>query len=172
MRNLELKVPLPALSAARERARMLGAEPAGVQEQTDAYFDVPHGRLKLRRIAGQREATLIAYRRPDEAASRYSDYLLAPAAEPDALGEVLVRALGVLVVVRKRRELWRFGATRIHLDEVEGLGSFVELETVLGGQPVEAAEAEHRLVRDRLGLADLLPIPGSYGDLLLALRER
>lgn len=172
LRNLELKVPVPALAEAREAMGRIGAVPMGSQAQTDTYYRVPHGRLKLRQIAGQGGATLIAYDRPDEPASRYSDYLLAPVADPDALRATLALALGVLVVVRKRRELWRYGATRIHLDAVDGLGSFVELETVFGGQPAAAAVAEHLLVRDRLGLAALVAIPGGYADLLLAARER
>lgn len=171
MRNLELKVRVESLEPVRQLARALGAVPDGVLLDTDTYFRTNAGRLKLREATGEGgTAILIAYRRPDRAASRYSDYILVSVEQPVALKAALELTLGILVVVRKRRELWRFGATRIHLDTVDELGTFVELETVLGGQTARAAEAEHRLVRDALGLTNLPAIAGSYSDLLLVAR--
>jgi adenylate cyclase class IV len=114
-------------------------------------------------------AVLIAYARPDDAGSRLSDYLLSPVGEPASLREALACALGVRAVVEKRRALYRYGRTRIHLDRVAGLGAFVELETVLDadapGVATEAA-AEHRRAIALLGLDSLPAIAGSYGDLL------
>jgi adenylate cyclase class IV len=172
MRNLELKVAVDDLADARQRALALGAELVGTLHQCDTYFRARHGRLKLRETAGAREATLIAYDRPDEAASRVSDYRLVLVRDPEPLKAALTMTLGVLVVVCKEREHWQHGATRIHLDRLAGLGSFVELESRIHRQSAESeAESEHLLVRDGLGLAQRPPIPGSYADLLLALKR-
>ena len=193
MRNLELKVRCPngaALAALAARALAGGAVYLRTMGQRDTYFVTPRDRLKLREWwreedgaaarpadggsrdrarewdeAGPAGAVLIAYRRPDRAGSRYSDYLLSPVDEPRALGAVLTEALGVRVVVEKRRVLHRYGDTRIHLDLVADLGAFVELETVLASGEAEAV-AEHRAVAALLGLDALPVVAGSYSDLL------
>lgn len=192
MHNLELKVRCPddaALAALEERARSHGAVYLRTMRQRDTYFVAPCGRLKLREWsreetapaladpggdgeAGERGATLIAYDRPDDAASRLSDYLLCPVPDPDALREALARSLGVWHVVEKQRRLLRWGRTRIHLDRVAALGPFVELETVVEHFPGPddarrlAADVEHRQVIALLGLDRLPVIAGSYSDLL------
>lgn len=196
MHNLELKVCCPddaALAALESAARAQGAAYLRTMHQRDTYFAAPHGRLKLREWhredddpatdiqadaseAGASGATLIAYARPDDAGSRVSDYLLCPAPDPAALREALARALGVWLVVEKRRRLYRWGHTRIHLDRVAALGAFVELETVVEHFPGTeserqvAAEIEHRKVIALLGLDRLPAIAGSYSDLLAAMR--
>lgn len=172
MRNLELKVVVDHLTSVRAAARALGADDGGLSQDVDVYYRVQHGRLKLRQTAGQPAATLIAYLRPDSPGSRYSDYQLVLAPDPPALHAALAQSLGVLATVSKERRLLLYGQTRIHLDRVAGLGNFVELETVVA-EPGEAeAEAEadsaHALVRDRLGLGDLVTVAGGYLDLLLA----
>lgn len=171
-RNLELKVRLTpdGMIAVRERVQALGVAVTR-QDQVDRYFAVPEGRLKLRAIAYDTEparAELIAYRRPDEDGSRWSAYRLTPI-DPDVaddLAETLGHVLPVMVVVRKRRHIAIWRDTRIHLDDVDGLGPFVELETVISGQSDAMAEAEHRDVIDRLGLATWPIEPGSYSDIL------
>jgi predicted adenylyl cyclase CyaB len=176
-RNLELKV---RLDPTRERAVRAAMRALGVpierQRQVDRYFAVPAGRLKLRTVAYDTEpsrAELIAYRRPDEAGSRWSAYRITPLDPPaaDDLAATLGHVLPALVEVRKLREIAIWSATRIHLDAVEGLGWFAELETVLDGQGDDGAAAEHREVIDRLGLAALPVEAGSYSD-LLARQER
>ena len=171
-RNLELKVRLApgAMARVRERTVALGS-PLACQAQIDRYFAVPDGRLKLRAVAYDTEpsrAELIAYRRPDEAGSRWSAYRITPL-EPgtaDDLATTLAHVLPIVAEVRKRREIAIWRSTRIHLDEVEGLGPFVELETVLAGQADAQAEAEHREVIARLGL-DAWPVEAtSYSDLV------
>ena len=129
--------------------------------------------------AAETGAVLIAYARADTTDSRLSDYLLYPVADAPALREALTRTLGVRVVVEKRRVLYRYGRTRIHLDSVAGLGAFVELETVLadeaddaGAGVAEGAAAEHRAVVELLGLDRLPPVAVSYGDLLAAEQAR
>jgi predicted adenylyl cyclase CyaB len=137
---------------------------AARMRQVDTYFHVHHGRLKLREI-DDREAQLIQYERADRAAAHPSDYFVAPVEEPALLKQALTRALGVRAVVEKTRELYLWGRTRVHLDEVAGLGSFLELETVVGDQTVEEAEQECREVQAVLGVREEALVSGSYADL-------
>jgi adenylate cyclase class IV len=168
-RNIEVKARCTDLTAAREAARSLGAEFAGILEQRDTYFVAVHGRLKLREIAGA-SAELIAYSRADAAAVRGSDYRLVPVPDPAALRGALAAALGVRSEVFKRRELWLWRGVRIHLDEVQELGTFVELEAVMAaGEPDEAGHRKVAVLRDALGIAEADLIGCSYADLL---RER
>jgi predicted adenylyl cyclase CyaB len=164
MRNIEVKARCADLELARERVERLGARPLGATRQRDTFFAAPGGRLKLR-VGDDGRGELIAYRRPDHAAPRASDYRIYPTAEPALLHAVLADALGEIGVVEKRRRVWLHGRTRIHLDEVAGLGAFVELETVLEGQPEDDARAELAQVAAALDLdaADL--VAGAYVDL-------
>ncbi|MGA7670721.1 MAG: class IV adenylate cyclase [Nitrolancea sp.] len=168
MRNIETKARVADLERVRNVALTIGAEDRGVQRDTDSYFRVAHGRLKLRVSEGIPGGTLIAYHRPDQSGSRDSDYCLVAIVDPDALKEALSETLGVLVEVRKRRHLFIYGATRIHLDEVDDLGAFIELETLLGDHARDNAEAEHAFLRVQLGLQIETTIAGSYSDLLMA----
>jgi adenylate cyclase class 2 len=165
-RNLEVKARHADLAAARAAAERLGARAAAVEVQTDTYFRVPHGRLKLRAIEGQ-PAVLIWYDRPDNTGTRGSDYYLVPVPDAAALKAALTAALGVRGEVRKRRAIYLWHNVRIHLDEVAGLGNFVEFEAVLAAAEDEVTAAS-RL--DELGRA-LAILPGdhlapSYADLL------
>jgi homotetrameric cytidine deaminase len=164
-RNVEIKARDPDPATTLERALALGASDEGVLVQRDTYFGGARGRLKLR----EQEpggAQLIAYARPDSDEARTSSYRLADVGDPAAVREALEAALGTRVVVEKRRHLLLWEGVRIHLDEVEGLGSFVELEGVAA--PESDLAREHELVarlRDELGLGE--PVPVSYSDLLL-----
>ncbi len=166
-RNVELKCRCRDLEAVRRRAEAAGARDAGVLVQRDTFYGAGRARLKLRVIEGAR-AELISYERPDEEGPRTSRYRIAPVERPDELGAVLAHALGVTGEVRKRRRLRLLRNTRIHLDEVEGLGHFVELETVLG----DGSEAEGRRELDEiaaaLGLEDEERVAVAYVELLRA----
>ena len=168
-RNLELKLRLPDLATVR-RACAAVAKPAGAMEQVDTYFHVPHGRLKLREQLGAAaapEATLIAYHRPDKADVRASEYHLVPVPDAAALKAALSAALGVRGVVRKRRELLRYHNVRIHLDEVGGLGTFLEFEAIISQQADEELSSRRLSELCRLlGLDRSRGIAGSYADLL------
>ncbi|MFQ6012799.1 MAG: class IV adenylate cyclase [Thermoplasmata archaeon] len=138
--------------------------------QVDTYFHVGQGRLKLRVVEGRDEGTLIYYRREDRPDPKRSRVSLLPAADPAALLGLLREALGVLVEVRKRRRIFRWGEVQIHLDEVAGLGDFVEFERLLdvsGG--VTQAEAEFAELRTSLGIRDEDLVAGSYSDAVLKL---
>ena len=179
-RNLELKVKCEpaALEAARARLTDAGIVLRSLR-QVDTYFCTGRGRLKLRETDsddGPPTAELIAYARPNEAGPRWSDYRIVPIAIAQApmLKAVLAEAVGLQVVVTKIRQVARHRRTRVHLDVVEDLGAFIELETVVGDGPDAAAEAELAEVAALIGLhrpgaadgADV--VAGSYADLLLA----
>jgi adenylate cyclase class IV len=172
MRNLKIKTRYDDLDLARQLALSLGAKDGGVSQDADTYFRVQHGRLKLRQAAGDSHGTLIHYDRPDRVESRYSEYRLATVGEAREIEAVLDAALGTLVrVIKIRHVLLYSAATRIHLDQVERLGRFVELETVFRGQSKEEAQAEQELVKEALGLNRREPVALSYSDLLLRPKE-
>ncbi len=165
-RNVEIKARLRDPAATAARARELAAAEAVVINQRDTFFACPEGRLKLREFADGR-GELIFYRRPDQAGPKVSDYALAPVEDARALLAVLEAALPVRGVVAKRRSLLMCGRTRIHLDEVEGLGSFLELEVVLrGDEAATDGEAEARRLLDALGIPARDLVEGAYLDLL------
>lgn len=166
--NVELKAIDRDPEATAARVAALGAVPTGVLEQHDTYFPARHGRLKLRRDGAGGAGELIAYRRPDDPDATQSEYVLAPATAPDALAEALDAGLGTVVVVSKRRRLFMWEGVRIHLDEVDGLGSFIEFEAVLpDAGDVEAARAKVERLRTELGIEDDALVAVGYADLLL-----
>jgi adenylate cyclase class 2 len=165
-RNIELKWRCVALGPILARALAAGARDEGLLAQVDTFFAAPRARLKLR-DCGNGTAELISYRRADEAAARTSDYLrLAVPAEP--MLAILEHALEVTGRVVKSRHLLLLGATRIHLDTVEGLGHFVELETVVDERGPAQAHAELARLASLLGLADEDRVAVAYRDLLAA----
>jgi predicted adenylyl cyclase CyaB len=169
MRNLEFKARLDDPKRAMARARQLGADLYGDLRQTDTYFDTPRGRLKLRETAGH-QAELIYYQREEDSSNRGSDYEVAHSREPGELRDLLTHASGVLAVVKKRRTLLSLDATRIHLDNVEGLGNFIELEVPVTGDEDAAKQRIDWLIRE-LGFGWGDCIRASYLDLKLAARE-
>ena len=165
MKNLEFKANCDSLDVLRGHLVNLRAEHRCTMKQLDTYFNVPKGRLKLREISTD-AAELIYYQRSDLAESRYSNYQICDIPEPGAFKQIATMALGVKGVVETQRELWMFGDTRIHLDEVTDLGQFVELETVICNQTEAEAQAEHQLVKDTLGIKEEELISVSYSDLI------
>jgi adenylate cyclase class IV len=170
--NIETKARSPNLGELARRAAEAGATFEGLLEQTDTYFHVERKWLKLREWAHRRPdgatasgAELIRYERADAAGARTSAYERTPVGDANACREQLAARHGVRGSVTKRRELWIFGSTRIHLDSVDGLGDFVELETVLGEGPQEAYRAEHELLLETLGIERADTVDGSYIDL-------
>ncbi len=130
-RNVEIKARVADLTALRRVVEDLAEEGPEIVEQEDTFFTCRRGRLKLRRCAGSLQTELIYYERPDSRGPKESRYIVSPTSEPQGLRDVLSAALGVHGVVRKRRMVYLIGQTRVHLDQVEGLGEFVELEVVL-----------------------------------------
>lgn len=167
-RNIEIKARIDSVDALLPVARALADGDAERIEQDDCFYVVPHGRLKLRRFADG-SAELIHYHRADNEKARLSDYVRVPVPDAAALHQALARGLGEAGRVIKRRWLLMCGATRLHLDRVDGLGDFIEIEVVLrDGQ----SEAEGRAIAEdlmlRLGLRDAPRVAGAYRDLLAA----
>src|ERR1044071_9299828 len=136
-RNVEIKARVESLAALAPRVAAIADGPPVDIRQDDTFFASPCGRLKLRAFADDR-GELIFYERADMRGPRASSYVVAPTAAPDAMREALGRAYGETGRIRKTRTLYHVGRTRVHLDRVEGLGDFVELEVVLA--PDEATE--------------------------------
>ncbi len=166
-RNIEIKARIPGSVDLERTAAALADEGPIEITQDDTFFACPAGRLKLRAFSGTR-GELIFYRRSDERGPKESYYVRSATAEPDTLREVLALAFGEAGRVRKRRTLYLVGRTRIHLDRVEGLGDFLELEVVLReGEPPEAGVREAEALMSRLGVEPTQLIDRAYVDLLL-----
>lgn len=165
--NVEIKA---RTNRAGEIKKILEAHQAnfvGLDHQVDTYFKVPKGRLKLRQ--GKIEKTLIHYERPDQAGPKTSNVTLHHPTADESLKEVLEKALDVLVVVDKQRAIYFIDNVKFHVDEVKGLGEFVEIEAIdhdgtIGLDHLHD-QCEHFL--HLLGIKDEELIDQSYSDLLL-----
>jgi adenylate cyclase class IV len=152
--NVEVKARCSDLAAARERARALATTWVGLDRQVDTYFRTRRGRLKLR------ESQLSGGQR--------SDYQVIPVEDPVRLKALLTELLGVHCVVSKEREIGLYENVRIHLDRVEGLGCFLELEAVLDGRAGGEADGHAKVaqLREQLGMRDADLVSVSYEGLL------
>ncbi|HRF18933.1 MAG TPA: class IV adenylate cyclase [Chitinophagaceae bacterium] len=124
--NVEIKARCTNPAFIRNYLLSNKAEYRGTDEQTDTYFHVPHGRLKLRE--GNIENNLIYYERSNQAGPKDSHFQLVKIDDAAGLKEVLAKANGIKTVVKKKREIYYIGNVKFHIDEVPGLGSFVEIE--------------------------------------------
>ncbi|MEE4637287.1 MAG: class IV adenylate cyclase, partial [Wenzhouxiangella sp.] len=136
-RNVEIKAKVAEFAQLEARAQQVAEGSPEQIQQDDTFFHCPEGRLKLRDF-GNGEAELIFYRRADEAGPKTSFYRITPTRDPEGLRETLALAYGELGRVVKRRTLYLAGRTRIHLDRVQDLGDFMELEVVLADGEDEA----------------------------------
>lgn len=165
-RNVEIKARAANPEAIHARAGRLSGGPPAVLEQDDTFFHCRDGRLKLRLLSDAR-AELIHYDRPDNREPSECRYTVYPCVDPGLLGEALSGALGVRGRVRKVRSLYLVGNTRIHVDEVEGLGRFVELEVVLAPEQSSAdGERVAREIMEALGIESRDLLDAAYIDLL------
>jgi len=152
----------------KARALLAGSEHVGTYRQTDTYFALGERRLKLREIGGRATGQLVYYERPDDLGVKESEVLLYEAVDPTVLKEMLTRAFGVRVVVRKTREIYRQEGVQVHVDEVEGLGRFVEFELAVDVAPPAIEEGRAKLAawQRRFEIADEDLVASSYSDLL------
>lgn len=165
-RNIEIKARVAQPSRLLDEVLEIADRGPTVFAQDDTFFACAAGRLKLRMFS-ETAGQVIFYRRDDAAGPKLSEYLIASTSEPDALRAVLTLACGVVGRVRKTRTLCFVGETRIHLDDVEGLGHFVELEVVLApGQTVEQGQAIAEDLMRRLSIAPSTLVQKSYVDLV------
>jgi predicted adenylyl cyclase CyaB len=171
-RNVEIKAAVHDLAKLTAALAALATTAPVLLVQEDTFFLCRRGRLKLRKLSPE-SGQLIYYERSDDTGPRTSDYRLITTTEPDRLREVLAAAYGIGGVVRKRRTLRLVGRTRVHLDEVEGLGTFLELEVVLDqAEPAAAGAAEAERLMAALGIERDQLVGGAYVDLLQAPRQR
>ncbi len=167
-RNIEIKARSRDFDAqARTAAGLAGGAPSHLFQE-DTFFHVPRGRLKLRDF-GDGTGELIQYHRADAPGPKQSDYARSATREPGSLKQTLTAALGVRAVVRKHRTVFLVGQTRVHLDEVEGVGRFIELEVVLGpGETAVKGSAVARNLMSALGIRESDLVAGAYVDLLVS----
>jgi len=165
-RNVEIKARVSNVEAMRQKAAAVADKGPIEITQDDTFSRCESGRLKLRAFSSD-EGELIFYRRADQQGPRESFYLLSRTSTPDTLRESLSLAYGQTGRVRKHRTLFLVGRTRIHLDQVEGLGSFLELEVVLeDGETAESGIREAHILMERLGVQSTQLVQGAYVDLL------
>lgn len=171
-RNVQIKARVADLEALTHRVAAVASEGPIEIHQDDTFFHCDAGRLKLRDF-GNGSGELIFYQRTDQAGPRESFYVRSPTSSPEELRRTLSLAYGEAGRVLKRRMLFLMGRTRVHLDDVAGLGSFVELEVVLDEEDSTEAGAEeaHRLMKSLdIQSHDLVDRP--YVDLLRGLTSR
>lgn len=163
--NVEIKARVSDLANIETSASSIATEGPKDLVQDDTFFACVRGRLKLRELSST-QGQLIFYLRPNEPGPKISEYWIIDTTSPATLREALTRALGVVGRVRKHRRLYIAGRTRIHLDTVEGLGGFVELEVVLAaGESTRLGMDTARMVMSILGIADSQLVTGAYVDL-------
>ncbi|MFW6282897.1 MAG: class IV adenylate cyclase [Minisyncoccales bacterium] len=166
-KNIEIKAKSENPEKIREILKSKKAEFKGVDHQIDTYFKINSGRLKLRE--GNIENHLIHYNRADKEGPKQSDITLFKTDPQSSLKEILTKALGILVIVDKKRRIYFIDNVKFHIDTVEKLGTFIEIEAISKNNNIE----EKKLLEQCNYYIDLLEISKedliskSYSDLLL-----
>jgi len=166
--NVEIKARCSNPSFIRNYLVKNGADFKGLDEQTDTYFNVPNGRLKLRE--GNIENNLIFYERTNQAGPKSSHFQLVKVEDAVGLKEALAKSNGIKVVVNKQREIYYINNVKFHIDEVPELGSFTEIEA--GNVKVDLSQEQLKEQCDfyvkEFGIKQEDLIEVSYSDMLLA----
>ena len=164
--NIEIKARTSRADEIRQYLLANGAEHWGNDEQTDTYFQVNDGRLKLRE--GKIENNLIHYRRKETSGPRHSAVELFKTTQDNGLKSILTKALGIKAIVKKKREIYYIGNVKFHLDTLEGLGSFVEIEACnqFEDLSIERLHEQCRMYMDAFGVTDDDLINQSYSDMI------
>jgi len=164
-RNIEIKARIESIEALAPKVAALANEAPIELVQDDTFFRCNSGRLKLRSFSSE-SGELIFYRRENQPGPKESFYLRSPTSAPETLRESLSLACGQIGRVRKRRTLFLVGRTRVHLDRVEGLGDFLELEVMLAeNEPAENGMREAHELMERLGIHASQLVEDAYVDL-------
>ena len=166
--NVEIKARSSNAQFLRDYLKSQQAEFRGTDHQTDTYFNSPNGRLKLRE--GNIENNLIYYERADQAGPKQSFFKLVKVPDAAALKDALTASMGIKVIVKKQREIWYIRNVKFHIDEVEGLGAFMEIEAgnLLAPEMDQTAlqeQCDHYMQAMQIREDDLLQV--SYSDLLM-----
>ncbi len=146
---VELKAKVDDHNSLKTKLSSLGATHLGTFQQTDYYFSVPEGRLKLREIKGTGIAELIYYERENIVGPKSDDAFVLRVQEPEELKKTLEKILPPLTLVEKVREIYRYEGTQIHLDSVKNVGKFIEFER-------RTSDSPKRIEKDRLILEKLM----------------
>lgn len=167
MKNIELKVSINNFKQIIFYLKKNGAKHKQKLHQIDTYYKCDKGRLKLREI-NNKNFQLIFYKRPDNYASKLSNYFILKLSRDQfkIIKVILMSAYDSLNVVKKERDLWIYKHTRIHLDSVSSLGKFLELETVVNEISLKQARKEHDNVISLLDISRFKRYDKSYSDLL------
>ena len=163
--NYEFKARVTNDATVRAALKKLRARYIGADRQVDTYFRVPAGRLKIRE--GRIENALIFYQRTNAPRARRSKIEMMMLPPRNSIRAILTGALGVMVVVDKRREIYFVGNVKIHLDRIRGLGKFVEVEAISRGGSLAKAQAQARRFQKLFGIKASDIVPQSYSDLIL-----
>ena len=166
--NYEFKAHCADLEKAEEKLRSSNPFFAGMDHQVDTYFNVPHGRLKLRE--GNIENALIQYQRSNKASARQSEVTLYSHKPGGSLKEVLAKALGIRTVIDKKRKIFFIDNVKFHFDIVRDLGNFIEVEAIDkdGTIGIEKLKGQCRYYARLIGVQEADYVAESYSDLLLA----
>jgi predicted adenylyl cyclase CyaB len=165
-RNIEIKARIASIDALIPHVSAIADQGPIEIDQDDTFFLCATGRLKLRRLS-EDSGELIFYRRADALGPKESFYVRVATDTPESLREVLSLAYGLAGRVRKHRTLYHCGRTRVHLDRVEGLGEFLELEVVLQeGDSAHAGVQEAQRLLAVLGITADQRVPDAYVDLI------
>src|SRR6185295_8640649 len=165
-RNVEIKARIENVVALTPRVAELSREGPIEIAQDDTFFNCTTGRLKLRAFSND-SGELIFYRRVNQSGPKESFYLRSPTSSPETLRESLSLAYGQVGRIRKYRTLFLVGRTRVHLDRVEGLGHFLELEVALvDDEPAEQGIREAGQLMEQLGIQPGQLVEGAYLDLI------
>lgn len=169
--NVEIKARCTDQQAIRDILRSKNADYRGIDHQTDTYFNVKHGRLKLRE--GNIENALVHYEREDQEGPKQAQVTLYPTVPGSAVKEILTKSLDILVVVKKQREIYFIDNVKFHLDMVEGLGTFVEIEAIDKDGTIgkERLRVQCQTFLDLFNISPSDLVAVSYSDLLLAKRK-
>jgi len=155
----------------RSKLHKKGAKYQGRDHQVDIYFNVPHGRLKLRK--GKIENNLIGYEREDYAGAKQSKVDLLRTSPDSSLEGILTTALGVKVTVDKIRDIYFIDNVKFHVDQVEGLGSFIEVEAIDSDGTIGKDKLQRQCdqYRAELEVQDEDLLAESYSDMLLKAKK-
>lgn len=166
VKNVEFKAKVPAIESYEQKLLSINPEFKGLDHQVDTYFNVAHGRLKLRE--GNIENALIQYNRENTAGSKQSDVILYQHQPDPALKNILTLQLGIKKIVDKKRKIYFVDNVKFHFDVVEGLGTFLEVEAIdsTGELTTEFLKSQCDYYKDFFGLTDADMLEGSYSDMI------
>jgi adenylate cyclase class 2 len=164
--NIEIKAKITDPERIRTLLKNLNADFKGTDRQTDTYFNVPEGRLKLRE--GNIENNLIFYKRMNQKGPKASDFMLYKPESSPELKSLLTQALGVIKIVEKKREIWYIDNVKFHIDHLNGLGNFFEIEATdqNGRIGMEKLQEQCRYYLKRFEIDDSDLLEQSYCDMI------